>query len=243
MNFFFCICLFLDSACLREKHITFQWYAEKVEVQFLQRETKDWYANISWTPLTGKQTLLMPVITITMMMMMMVMMQQRFLRGFGRKSSFWDSTAHIYLVNSWLKSAYVSNILTNLFESAFKLMKNDVYFITLGWRVIQDFDLCKLKDLRLRRFFLYRTETLHSCYNHHKVLRYVHCDISMAIKQAPGPLHSKDKIRVFRLQDRLFAPAVHSVGESEYGYYKAQTQESPSNTGATTRAFFKVEVW
>ena len=27
----------------------------------------------------------------------------------------------------------------------FKLMKNGVYFITLGWRVIQDFDLCKLK--------------------------------------------------------------------------------------------------
>lgn len=41
-----------DSACLREKHITFQWYPEKVEVHFLQRETKDWYANISWTPLT-----------------------------------------------------------------------------------------------------------------------------------------------------------------------------------------------
>ncbi|XP_074605871.1 uncharacterized protein LOC141858918 isoform X1 [Acropora palmata] len=41
-----------DSACLREKNITFQWYPEKVEVHFLQRETKDWYANISWTPLT-----------------------------------------------------------------------------------------------------------------------------------------------------------------------------------------------
>ncbi|XP_015766148.1 PREDICTED: uncharacterized protein LOC107344978 [Acropora digitifera] len=138
-----------DSACLREKNITFQWYPEKVEVRFLQRETNDWYANISWTPLTGKQRLLMPVITITMMMMMMVMMQERFLRGFGRKSSFWDSTAHIYLINSWLKSAYVSNIFTNLFESAFKLMKNGVYFLTLGWRVIQDFDSCKLKDLRL----------------------------------------------------------------------------------------------
>ncbi|XP_015775585.1 PREDICTED: uncharacterized protein LOC107353721 isoform X14 [Acropora digitifera] len=41
-----------DSACLREKNITFQWYPEKVEVRFLQRETNDWYANISWTPLT-----------------------------------------------------------------------------------------------------------------------------------------------------------------------------------------------
>ena len=78
MIFFFCICLFLDSACLREKNITFQWYPEKVEVRFLQRETKDWYANISWTPLTGKQTLLMPVttmMTMTMTMTMMVMMQ------------------------------------------------------------------------------------------------------------------------------------------------------------------------
>ena len=181
MNFFFCICLFLDSACLREKNISFQWYPEKVEVHFSQRETKDWYANISWTPLTGKQTLFMPVIT-TMTMTMMMMMQLRFLRGFGRKSSFWDSTPHIYLINSWLKSAYVSNIFTNLFESAFKLMKNGVYFITLGWWVIPDFDLCKLKDLCLWRFFLYRTETLHSCYNHHKVPRYVQCDISMAIQ-------------------------------------------------------------
>lgn len=41
-----------ESACLREKSSTFQWYPDKVEVDFLQRETKEWYANISWTPLT-----------------------------------------------------------------------------------------------------------------------------------------------------------------------------------------------
>ena len=29
----------------------------------------------------------------------------------------------------------------------------------------------------LRRLFLYRTETLYSCCNHHKVSRYFHCDI------------------------------------------------------------------
>ena len=58
----------------------------------------------------------------------------------------------------------------------------------LGCRVIQD-DLCKLEDVTsqwckitkneyLWRLFLYRTETLCSCYTHQKVRSYVHCDIS-----------------------------------------------------------------
>ena len=41
-----------------------------------------------------------------------------------------------------------------------------------------------------------------------------HCDISMATKLAPGPLHLKDKIRVFLLQEELFALVVYSVGVS-----------------------------
>ena len=32
---------------------------------------------------------------------------------------------------------------------------------------------------------------------------------------APGPLHSKEKMRVFLLQEVLFALVVHSVGGSE----------------------------
>ena len=48
----------------------------------------------------------------------------------------------------------------------------------------------------------------------------------MATQWAPGPLHSKVKIRVFLLQEVLFALVVHSVGVSEYGHYTAQAQES-----------------
>ena len=36
----------------------------------------------------------------------------------------------------------------------------------------------------LSRLFLYRTETLYSCYTHHKVPWDVHCDISMATQCA-----------------------------------------------------------
>ena len=95
---------------------------------------------------------------------------------------------------------------------------------TLGSRVIQDFDLCKLDDLwrhdvdkmvynhkkieSLSPLFLYRTETWYSCYTHHKVTWYVHYDISMATQWAPGPLISKGKIRVFLLQEMLFAIVV-----------------------------------
>ena len=47
----------------------------------------------------------------------------------------------------------------------------------------------------------------------------------MATQWAPGPLHSKGKIRVFLLQEVLLALLFHSVGVSEYGHYTAQAQE------------------
>ena len=39
-------------------------------------------------------------------------------------------------------------------------------------------------------------------------------------------LHLKGKIRVFLLQEVLFAIVVCSVGVSKYGHYTAQAQES-----------------
>ena len=87
---------------------------------------------------------------------------------------------------------------------------------TFGCRVIQDFGLCKLdymwrhivdtkwckvtKNGISLKIFLYRTETLYGCCTHHKVSWYFHCDVSMATQWASGPLHSKDKIRVFSLK-------------------------------------------
>ena len=44
----------------------------------------------------------------------------------------------------------------------------------------------------------------------------------MATQRVPGPLHSKGKIRVFLLQEVLFARGVHSVGVGKYGYHTAQ---------------------
>jgi len=55
----------------------------------------------------------------------------------------------------------------------------------------------------------------------------------MATQWDPGPLHSKGKIRVFLLQEVLFALDVHSIGLSEYGHYTAQAQESVLDSGAT----------
>ena len=60
----------------------------------------------------------------------------------------------------------------------------------------------------------------------------------MATQWAPGPLHSKGKIRVVLLQEVLFALIVHSVGVSQYGHYTAQAQESLLNSGATNKAVF-----
>ena len=60
----------------------------------------------------------------------------------------------------------------------------------------------------------------------------------MASQWAPGPLHSKGKIRVFLLQEVLFALVIHSVGVSEYGHYTVQLQESQLDSGATTKFSF-----
>ena len=68
----------------------------------------------------------------------------------------------------------------------------------------------------------------------------------MATQWAPGPLHSKGKIRVFLLQEVLFAIVVGSVGVSEYRHYTAQAQESLFKTlEQQIRQFHfrKVEVW
>ena len=60
----------------------------------------------------------------------------------------------------------------------------------------------------------------------------------MATQCTPGPLHSKGKIRVFHLQEVLFALVVHSVGVSKYGHYTAQAQERLLHSGATNKAVF-----
>ena len=96
----------------------------------------------------------------------------------------------------------------------------------------------KSQVVYLSQLFLHRTETLYSCYTHHKVLGYVHCDISMATQWAPGLLHSKGKIGVFLLQEVLFALVVHSVRVSKYGHYTAHAHESLLDSGATNKAFF-----
>ena len=67
----------------------------------------------------------------------------------------------------------------------------------------------------LSRHFLFRTETLCSCYTHHKVPRLVYCDIFMATQWAVGPLRPKGKIRVSLLRGVLFAFYVYSVGVSK----------------------------
>ena len=60
----------------------------------------------------------------------------------------------------------------------------------------------------------------------------------MAIQWFPGPPHSKGKIRVFLLQEVLFARVAHSVGVSKYGHHTAQARESPLDSGVTNKAFF-----
>ena len=60
----------------------------------------------------------------------------------------------------------------------------------------------------------------------------------MATKWAPGPFYSKGKIRVFLLQEVLFAILVHSVGVSENGHYTTQARESLLDSGATNKAVF-----
>ena len=68
----------------------------------------------------------------------------------------------------------------------------------------------------------------------------------MARQWAPGPLHSKRKIRVFLLQEVLFVVVIHSVCVSAYWHYTAQAQESLLNSGAKRQGscyFRKLEVW
>ena len=62
----------------------------------------------------------------------------------------------------------------------------------------------------------------------------------MATQWAPGPLHSKRKMRVFRHQEVLFDLVGHSVGVSEYGHYTAQAEESVFNSGALNKSVFIV---
>ena len=61
----------------------------------------------------------------------------------------------------------------------------------------------------------------------------------MGTQWAPGPLYSMGKVRVFLLQEVLFALVVHSVGVSDYGHYTAQG--SLLNSGATNKADFILE--
>ena len=60
----------------------------------------------------------------------------------------------------------------------------------------------------------------------------------MATQRAPGPLYSKGKIRVFLLQEVLFAIVVSSLRVSKYGHYTTQAWESLLNSGATNKAVF-----
>ena len=85
---------------------------------------------------------------------------------------------------------------------------------------------------------MYRSETLYSCYTHHKVPCHVLCDISMATQWAPVPLHSKSKVRVPPLQEVLAALVVHSVVVSECEHCTAQAQESLSDPRTTNKVFF-----
>ena len=132
------------------------------------------------------------------------------------------------------------------------MKKNGVYFIVIALLVAElfkmscDVTLWTQNDVKsqkmeyLWRLFLYRTETLYSCFTQHKVSWHFHWDIFMATKWAPGPLHSKDKIQGFLLQEVLFALVAYSVGVGWYEHYTAQAGESPLNSGATNKAFFLV---
>jgi len=146
----------------------------------------------------------------------------------------------------------------SLFERAFKMMKNGVYFYcdsTETWML----SYSRFWSLQIR--WPATSQCWHETMRNHKkwnisegisciqlklctvvtltrVPWYVHCDICMETKWAPGTLHLKSKIRVFLLQEVLFSRVVHSVGVSKYGHHTAQAQESPLVSGATNKAFF-----
>ena len=60
----------------------------------------------------------------------------------------------------------------------------------------------------------------------------------MATQWAPGPLHSKRKIRVFLHEEVSVNLVVLSVSVSEYGHYTVQVEESVLNSEALNKAFF-----
>ena len=132
---------------------------------------------------------------------------------------------------------YMTKFFMSLFERVFKMMKNGIFFhcdSTLGCRVIQYFDLCKLDDFwphtvdtkwfkitkmeYLWMRFLFRIETSYGCYIHLKV---------PLTQWAPGPFPLKGKIRVFLHQKVLFARVVHSVGfEHTWALHSTSTRKS-----------------
>ena len=52
------LCISFSLGCSLDEHGHLVWYPAKVKVDFLQESDKDWYANISWTPLAGMNTLI-----------------------------------------------------------------------------------------------------------------------------------------------------------------------------------------
>ena len=84
-------------------------------------------------------------------------------------------------------------------------------------------------------FFLCRTETVVTLVTKFHDMSTV--TISMATQWAPGPLHSKGIIRIFLLQEVLFA-LVHSACVREYGHHTVQAQESLLYSEATNKAVF-----
>lgn len=94
-------------------------------------------------------------------------------------------------------------------------------------------DLKSQKVVYLSQLFLHKTETLYSCYTHHKV----HCNISMATQWAPGPLHLKGKIS-FLPSRSVICSCCSFRGCERYGHYTTQAQGSRLNLGAKVKAFF-----
>ena len=127
---------------------------------------------------------------------------------------------------------------------------------TLDRRVIQDFDLCKLYDLRRHNrgrgaksqklnishdFFcielkLSAVDTLITKFHMPTVIfPWQHNGLqALSIQTGKSEFSSFKKCYLLL----LFAFVVHSVGVSEYGHYTAQAQESLLNSGATNKAVF-----
>ena len=114
------------------------------------------------------------------------------------KFSLWWTIFKVYMTRNFLFT--YSKELSKWWKMAFTYCDSTFGLGKLDdlWRHIVDKMMYIHKKMEyLWRRVLYSTETLCSCCTHHKVSWYFHCDISMATQWAPGPLHSKDKIRVF----------------------------------------------